>query len=433
MCIWDFFAAGALHHKALKINNVYNSFVFFFINNTMDKYADIFSTIMEDPGFQSNAIEQPLIKVTGVGGGGVNAVNHIYEQRLSDVSYAVLNTDRASLQASPVPVKLCLGNGRGAGDKPTVAKKATQDSEQAIAELLNDGTRMVFITASMGGGTGTGAAPVVAKVASEAGLLTVGVVTIPFEFEGKTKIKKALKGAAEMSQYVDSMIVINNQKLIEFYPEHPMTSNFALADETLAKAVTSISDLINTTGFWNIDFNDVDTTLRQTGVAIISTGTGSGDRRVSMAIEAALESPLLRNRDVYGSTRLLIAVHTSSKDEYTLQASEIKEIENFKNNFRNELEQITGWYYDDSLNDEVRFTVLAAGFGMTFDEQFDTQKFEHFMVLSGDQIEDDNVINVLENTPTYTRVTKTINKRPTPPADTPDTPTETTTTTISTF
>lgn len=383
----------------------------------MKTQPDIFSQALEDPGFQNTLDAHPIIiKVIGVGGGGVNAVNRIYEQELKDVSFAVLNTDRASLLASPVPVKVCMGNGRGAGDKPAVAKKAAQDSEKVIAELLNDGTQMVFVTASMGGGTGTGAAPVVAKVAHDMGLLTIGVVTIPFLFEGKVKIRKALKGAEEMSQYVDSMIVINNQKLIECYPESTMLNNFALADETLAKAVTSISNLINNTGFWNIDFNDVDTTLRQMGVAIISTGTGSGKNRVSMAIEAALESPLLRNRDVYGSKHLLIVVHTSSKKEYTLQANEIKEIESFKDHFSSELEQITGWYYDDTLDDEVRFTVLAAGFNMTYDEQFDSQDYEHYMVLTPNQMDDDAAIRDLEQTPAYQRITESINKKTLPPS-----------------
>ena len=381
------------------------------------KQADIFSAILHDPGFQDGRTDAPVIKVLGVGGGGVNAVNRIFEQHLSDVTYAVLNTDRASLQTSPVPVRLCMGNGRGAGDKPSVARKAAQDSEQAIVDLLNDGTKMVFVTASMGGGTGTGAAPVVAKLAHDMGLLSIGVVTIPFKFEGKKKIRKALKGAEEMSQYVDSMIVINNQKLIECYPKNTMQDNFALADETLAKAVISISDLVNKTGFWNVDFNDVDTTLRQSNVAIISTGTGSGEKRVSMAIEDALQSPLLRNRDVYASTKLLIVVHTSPNPEHTLKADEIKEIESFKDHFRNDLEQITGWYYDDTLAGEVRFTVLAAGFEMTYDEQFDSQDYKHYMVLSPDQMDDDKAIARIEQTPTYVRITKSINKKSAEPAE----------------
>ena len=374
----------------------------------MKKKKDIFSAILQDPGFQADEKKPPIIKVMGVGGGGVNAVNRIYEQHLEDVTYAVVNTDSASLQDSPVPFKLVLGNGRGAGDKPDVAQKAAQESEKEIADMLSDGTQMVFVTASLGGGTGTGAAPVVAKVAHEIGLLTVGVVTIPFQFEGDLKIRKALKGAEEMSKYVDSLIVINNQKLIECYPDSTMIYNFAVADETLAKAVTSISNLVNIVGFWNIDFNDIDTTLRQTRVAIISTGYGSGTNRVSKAIEAALDSPLLRNRDVYGASRLLIAVHTSSNQEYSLRGEEVTEIQNFKYKFRNELEQITGWYFDDALDDEVGFTLLAAGFDMSFDEKFDSDENDSFFVLRPEDMDDDAVIQMMEKTPAFNRINQPI-------------------------
>ncbi len=357
--------------------------------------------ISRDPGFQ-DAVQptQKDIKVIGVGGGGVNAASRIYEQLKDSVSYAIINTDSASLRASDVPIKLCIGPGRGAGDNPDKARELAHECEEKIGALLDDGTQLVFITASMGGGTGTGAAPVVAKVAHEKGILTIGVVTIPFHFEGRLKISKALKGAELMSQYVDALIMIDNQKLIECYPDDDMTDNFAKADETLAQAVTSISNLINTVGYWNIDLNDVNTTLRQSHGAIISTGTGSGKNRVTQAINNALESPLVKNRDVYNSSKLLITIFASSKAGHGLNAAEVKEIEDFKNHFKNEPSQKTGWYFDDSLDDDVKFTILAAGFSIDFDNELEQPKY---IILKPDELDDDNAIEIIERTPAFKR------------------------------
>ena len=204
-----------------------------------------------------------------------------------------------------------------------------------------------------------------------------------------------------MSHHLDALIVINNQNLIDCYPDNTMSENFALVDNTLACAVMSISELVEKTGFWNIDLNDVDTTLRGQGVAIISNGAGQGENRVQQALEAALRSPLLKNRDVYGASRLLIAVFTSPKEQYTLKGFEMEQLRDFKKKFRSEPEQITGWYYDDALEDQVKVTVLASGFSMSFDNELDEPVYT---ILTPEQMDDDDSISVMENTPTLSRV-----------------------------
>ncbi len=366
---------------------------------------DIFATIQADPGFlpvDNTGTEIPDIKVIGVGGGGVNALERLVAQQLKGVTLLAVNTDNASLSVSSVNAKLCIGNGKGAGDKPEKARQAAEEAAERINHMLDDGTNMVFVLAGMGGGTGTGAAPVVARIAHERGLLTVGVVTIPFLFEGRPKVQKALIGAELMSQFTDALIMIDNQSLIDCYPDNTMMENFALADATVARAVTSINELIYTTGFWNIDFNDIDTTLRGKRVAVISYGEGKGENRVTQAIDVALQSPLIKNRDVFGASRLLIAVTTSSAPQHTLKASEIRQVENFKNKFRShEVEQITGWYYDDALEGKVKVTILAAGFALSFS---DDRALPEYTILTPEQMDDDQSIAELEATPTLKRV-----------------------------
>ena len=245
------------------------------------------------------------IMVIGVGGGGNNAINHMYRQEIKGISYVVCNTDAQALSNSPVPERLLIGptttKGLGAGNKPERAREAAEESAEDIGKLFDASTRMVFITAGMGGGTGTGAAPVVARIAKEKGVLTIGIVTIPFLFEGEKKILKALAGADEMSKYVDALLIINNERLTDIYKDLEFTEAFAKADDTLTTAAASISELITCEGYINLDFNDVNTTLRDGGVAIISSGCGEGENRVTKAINAALNSPLLKNRDVEGS------------------------------------------------------------------------------------------------------------------------------------
>ncbi len=324
-------------------------------------------------GFETEAKMPTIIKVVGVGGGGNNAINHMYTQNIDGVSFVVINTDRQALNMSPVPNRVLIGptvtKGLGAGNKPEKAREAAEESSDDIATLFDDGTQMVFITAGMGGGTGTGAAPVVARIAHDKGVLTIGIVTIPFLFEGQKKILKALTGAAEMRKYVDALLIINNQRLINIYPDLDFNNAFGKADDTLSTAARSISELITAEGLINIDFEDVNTTLREGGVAIISTGFGEGENRVTKAIEDALNSPLLKNRNVYSSSRILINIYFNPKSSNPFQTSELSEIENFMANFSQDVDAITGVAYDESLDDHIKITILAAGFDVSLDDE----------------------------------------------------------------
>lgn len=333
------------------------------MNNNMDQ-------VIGNPGFEITPPSAPvIIKVVGVGGGGNNAINHMYNQHVEGVSFVVLNTDRQALEESPVPNRLIIGptvtEGLGAGDEPEVARLAAEESAEDIAALFDDGTKMVFITAGMGGGTGTGAAPVVARIAKDRDLLTIGIVTIPFLFEGQNKILKALKGADEMRKYVDALLIINNERLIEIYSDLDVDNAFSKADETLTNAACSISEMITAPGRINIDFKDVNTTLRKGGVAIISTGYGEGENRVTKAIADALNSPLLKDQNVYSSTRILFNVCYSRTATNKMRAAELNEISKFMANFGSEVKTITGMTVDDSLGDRIKVTILASGFDVS--------------------------------------------------------------------
>ena len=315
-----------------------------------------------------------IIKVIGVGGGGGNAVNHMYNEGIHDVTFVVCNTDSKALLDSPVPDKIQLGEGLGAGNKPEVARKATEDSIDDIKRMLSDGTKMVFITAGMGGGTGTGAAPIIAKTAKEMDILTVGIVTIPFKWEGNKKIDQALDGVEEISKNVDALLVINNERLREIYQDFTLVEAFARADDTLCNAARSIAEIITMHGIINLDFNDVKTVLKDGGVAIMSSGFGSGEGRVTKAIEDALHSPLLKECDVYSSKRLLFNLYFSSKAENELTAKEISQLNDFTSNI-SDVDIIWGTAYDDSLGDKVKITILASGFNVSVgDEQKAAEK-----------------------------------------------------------
>ena len=303
-----------------------------------------------------------IIMAIGVGGGGSNAVRHMYEQKIDGVTFAITNTDRQALQNSPVPNRVLLGSGLGAGGEVQVARAAAEESADQIKKLFNKNIRMVFITAGMGGGTGTGAGPVVARLAREEGLLTIGIVTIPFLFEGDSKILKALDGAEEMGKYVDALLMINNQRLSEIYPDLNFLNAFDKADDTLSIAARSISDIITIEGKINRDFNDVNTTLRNGGTAIISTGYGEGENRVSKAIEDALHSPLLKNSDIYGSKRLLFVIYFSPDAEQEFKMSEADQLTAFTSSIDPGVEIIWGVYPDKSLGEKVKITILASGF-----------------------------------------------------------------------
>ena len=332
---------------------------------------DIFKTLEQGSGFKIDEKMPTIIKVVGVGGGGNNAINHMYAQNISGVSFVVINTDRQALQNSPVPNRLLIGPnttfGLGAGNDPEKAKAAAEESADDIASLFDDETKMVFLTAGMGGGTGTGAAPVVARIARDKGILTIGIVTIPFLFEGTKKILKALSGADEMQNYVDALLIINNERLTEIYPDLDFVNAFGKADDTLSIAARSISELITAEGKINLDFNDVNTTLRDGGVAIISSGYGEGEHRVTKAIEDALESPLLRNRDVYGSKRILMNFYFNPNSENPFRMAEVDEMRQFMTNFGEEVDVIWGATFDVSLDNKIKITILAAGFDVTLE------------------------------------------------------------------
>ena len=308
-----------------------------------------------------------IIKVVGVGGGGCNAVNHMYCEGIHDVTFAVCNTDAKSLTDSPVPYKLQLGEGLGAGNKPERARIAAEESLDRIKKMFDDGTKMAFITAGMGGGTGTGAAPIVARVAKEMGILTVGIVTIPFKWEGKRKIDQALDGVDALNKNVDALLVINNERLYEIYNDKTLGMAFDCSDDTLCNAAKSISEIITMHGRIHLDFQDVNTVLRHGGVAIMSSGYGEGENRVSDAIEQALHSPLLNNNDVYKSKKVLLHIVEPGKDgEAPMLTEEIGAITEFMSKMENDdrLETKWGISYDPSLGKKIKVTILASGFGL---------------------------------------------------------------------
>ncbi|MBO5740653.1 MAG: cell division protein FtsZ [Bacteroidaceae bacterium] len=307
-----------------------------------------------------------IIKVIGVGGGGGNAVNHMYREGIHDVTYVMCNTDKKALSDSPVPTHLQLGrDGLGAGNRPERGKQAALESLDEIKEMLNDGTRMVFITAGMGGGTGTGAAPIIAQCAKDAGILTVGIVTIPFKFEGMKKINQALDGVDEISKHVDALLVINNERLREIYPDLTVLNAFAKADDTLSIAARSIAEIITMHGIMNLDFQDVTTVLKDGGVAIMSTGYGEGENRVTKAIEQALNSPLLNNRDIFDSKKVLININFCGDNEQnSLMMEEMNEVNDFMSRFSQDVETKWGLATDSSLGGKVKITLLATGFNL---------------------------------------------------------------------
>ena len=391
--------------------------------------------------------EENDIMVIGVGGGGGNAVNHMFRQGADKVTFVVLNTDAIAVNSSPVPNKLVIGNGRGAGANPEVARQFAEDDIDKIYSIFDSSAKMVFITAGMGGGTGTGAAPVVARVARERGLLTIGIVTIPFVFEGIKKIEKALDGADEIAKYVDALLIINNERLTEIHPDLNFFNAFGKADDTLSTAARSISEIITTEGYINLDFNDVDTTLRAGGTAIISTGYGEGEGRITKAIDDALNSPLLKNRDIYGSKHLLMNLYMSSEDENAVTMKEMDEFKKFVASIDKDVDVIWGVAVDNSLGNKVKLTILASGFEITIREEEDmlitppeepkpvrqsavreaqsapkaeqsenkknrvadlygdkvTDMGNNYIVLSPEQMDDDSVMETLERYPAYNR------------------------------
>ena len=388
-----------------------------------------------------------IIKVIGVGGGGGNAVNHMYREGIHDVNFVVCNTDSKALADSPVQTRLQLGNeGLGAGNRPERARRAAEESIEEIRQMLNDGTKMVFITAGMGGGTGTGAAPVIAREAKAMDILTVGIVTIPFLFEGNKKIDQALDGVEEIAKQVDALLVINNERLREIYPDLNVLSAFEMADNTLSIAARSIAEIITMHGIINLDFRDVGTVLKDGGVAIMSTGYGEGENRVSKAIENALHSPLLNNNDIFNSKKVLLSISfCAEKEGDTLMMDEMNEVHEFMSKFHDDVETKWGLSTDPTLGKQVKITILATGFGINnvpgikqkldAEEEArrlkDAEKQEEneerrdsfygssgkkgtmrrrpkFFLFGLDDLDNEEIISLVEMTPTYKRSKETL-------------------------
>lgn len=377
------------------------------------------------------------IKVIGVGGGGGNAVNHMYNEGIEGVTFALCNTDNQALARSSIATRLQLGpnvtKGLGAGSDPAVAKAAAEESINEIRNLLNDGTDMVFITAGMGGGTGTGAAPVVARVAKDMGILTIGIVTLPFRFEGRYKILQALKGVEAIREHVDALMVINNERLRFIYSDLEFDNAFAKADDTLTVAARSIVEIITIWGPMNLDFADVKRTLENGGVAIISTGLGKGENRVATAIKNALHSPLLNDTDIVNAQRVLLNLTYNNQSRFLME--EISAINEFMRSLNRDVKVIWGYAYDESLGDSVKITLLASGFEVKnfMDENIDMiikeeeeatrqaedEKIENaykglpenenklkrhnVYIFTPEALADDNVIYAVEESPTYNR------------------------------
>ena len=387
------------------------------------------------------------IKVIGVGGGGGNAVNRMIEGGMQGVEFISINTDAQALKNSKASQKIVIGDrltrGRGAGGVPERGQKAAEESRDEIAAAIK-GCQMIFIAAGMGGGTGTGAAPVVAQVAKEMNILTVGIVTIPFRFEGLKKIDQALDGVEEISKHVDALLVINNERLREIYPELTVLNAFAKADDTLSVAAKSIAEIITVHGIVNLDFQDVTTVLKDGGVAIMSTGFGEGEGRVRQAIESALHSPLLNNNDIFNSKKVLLSISFCDQEESDqLTMEEMNEVHEFMSKFGDDVETKFGLATDATLEKKVKITVLATGFGLKNvpgmdnvmakhgieDEEARAQKEEiavkkaerrrefythdmnqreikrphHLYIFGEDDLDNDDVISMVEDTPTYKR------------------------------
>ena len=331
--------------------------------------------------------ESSIIKVIGVGGGGSNAVNHMFRLGIKGVDFIVCNTDKQALGKSPVPYKIQLGNsltrGLGAGAKPEVGRDSALESIEEIKAILKDNTEMVFITAGLGGGTGTGAAPVIASIAKELGILTVGIVTIPFSFEGKKRREQAEKGLEEMKKYVDTLIVIGNDKLRDIYGSLKMTEAFAHADNVLTSAAKSIAEIISLHMHVNVDFNDVKTVMQDSGVAIMGSAIASGEKRALRAVENALISPLLNDNDISGARHVLLNIMSGSDD---IEMDEFGEITDFiQEAAGGSAELITGYGTDPSLGDNVSVTIIATGFNSKMNSGYEAPTFQERKIVKLDE------------------------------------------------
>lgn len=308
--------------------------------------------------------EKPIIKVIGVGGGGSNAVNHMYNQGIVGVDFAICNTDAQAMEMSPVPTKLQLGptltEGRGAGSKPNIGKLACEESIEEVRNYLSDNCKMLFITAGMGGGTGTGAAPIIAKAAQEMDILTVGIVTLPFTFEGRRRTTQGHDGLEELKNHVDTLIVISNDKLRQIHGNLSLTQAFGQADNILTTAAKGIAEIITVPGYVNVDFEDVNTVMRDSGVAIMGTAVADGEDRAKRAVDEALSSPLLEDNDIKGAQHILLNITSGTKEVTMDEIFEITEFVQEEAGYGTDL--IWGNCFDEDLGERISVTVIATGF-----------------------------------------------------------------------
>ena len=338
-----------------------------------------------------------IIKVIGVGGGGSNAVTHMFKQGIVGVDFIICNTDEQSLELSPVPEKIQLGpeltEGRGAGSKPDIGREACVESVEEVKSFLTDNTKMVFITAGMGGGTGTGAAPVIAKIAQELDILTVGIVTLPFTFEGRRRQNQGFDGLEELKKNVDTIIVISNDKLRQIHGNLTLAKAFANADDILATAAKGIAEIITVPGYINVDFEDVNTVMRNSGVAIMGTSAMEGENRARRAVEAALNSPLLEDNDIAGAQHILLNITSGTKEVTMDEVFEITEYVQEEAGYGTDL--IWGNCYDETLGEKISVTVIATGFDKKKDEDSKepTAKEEKIPTRNVVSLDDDVEIN----------------------------------------
>lgn len=391
----------------------------------------------------NNETTPPTILALGVGGGGCNAVSYMSKQGVKGVNFVVMNTDQQALNPMPVATRLLLGpktcGGYGAGGKPEVGRAAAEESIPEIEELLTPDVKMVFVTAGMGGGTGTGAAPVVAGVAKQRGVLTVGIVTIPFFFEGMNKIRSAIDGASQLQKNVDALLIINNDRLATIFPDMAWDEAFAKADDILTTAARTISDMVTTLANINIDMCDVDTCLRNGRTALISVGYGEGEDRMGQAMRAALHSPLLCDTNIMNAKELLFAFYYSHHIEPKFKVSEVAQANSLVDEINKQVHIKFGWGFDDSLGNKIKFTILASGFDVSVntggtqidiiegndtpatssavdwdtiasaygedkvEELIRRQETQNYYILKPEELDSDEAIALLEATPAYKR------------------------------
>lgn len=332
--------------------------------------------------------ENSIIKVIGVGGGGCNAVNYMYKNRIEGCTFIVCNTDAQSLDNSPVPVKIQLGSGLGAGCNPTEGRNAALNSQDEIEEkVLNSGTDMLFITAGMGGGTGTGASPVIAAMAKEKGILTVGVVTLPFKNEGNESLSKAIDGINELQKNVDSLLIINNEKIYKHYGGMLIQDAFPKTDEVLATAVKGITEIISRPGYVNVDFKDVKSMMTNSGLALMGCGSGQGKDRISEAVNGALASPLLNDFDIKTARNVLLNI-TAGHNSKGLMMDDLAEIDRLMNEQMgentNRFKRGIVYDHDEAFGDKVNITVIATGFEMGRLEEITDMNLGNIIMIKSD-------------------------------------------------